>query len=654
MDEPYGWAGSVLHVDLSSGSINKVPTRQYEPERYLGGMGLNFRIFWEMGCPKVSAFDPENPLIISSGPLTGLPGPFSRAEVCSISPQAYPNELFTYSGFGGKWPAELKYAGYDGIVVVGRSEMPVLISIHDEDVRILDAEHLWGLSTHETQRVIMKGDRGASVLCMGPAGENLSRNAIIANETGSTAGQGGFGAVMGSKNLKAIAVRGTGSLGIARPDEFLQFIFERKAKGEWLQGASQIWARAPLIGENTAQEMVAKYRKKFAGCFGCPYQCQAFYDMPGVGKGQAMCASWAWAGHHDDARLTWHAQIISQEMGINQFDLIGIWNLLGAIVAEGLLTEEQWGQLRLPPVPKIWGGTATDEEFNLALAHCITNPGHPLSQGGARGFARMLGELGDGRRLRELVELAYPAFGQTAHYFGWLALALHVAMDTRDSGDSTDAVLSLADANVACFREDGDPVEVSRAIGDHFGVPHGITTYAHPQGSEVEAVYEGIERQTVFTHREHCLKNSLTVCNFAFLPDQYFHPPEMDYRIFAAKALSAATGLDMEPEELWAGAGDRIWNLKRAIMVKREGRTRRDDTLSDAVFDMVWREPHPATGEELDTQFDRGQFEALKDRYYALCGWDRRNGWPTRDRLASLDMADVADTLAQEGLLGEG
>ncbi len=160
-----GWAGTVLHVDLTDGRITKVPTSEYEPENYIGGMGLNFKIFWDLGCPKVAAFDPENPLIVSSGPLTGLPGPFSRAEVCSISPQAYPEELFTYSGFGGKWPAELKYAGYDGVVVVGKAQAPVYISILDDEVEIKDADHLWGLDTYENRNKHEPGRRDGRLWC---------------------------------------------------------------------------------------------------------------------------------------------------------------------------------------------------------------------------------------------------------------------------------------------------------------------------------------------------------------------------------------------------------------------------------------------------------------------------------------------------------
>lgn len=652
MTESYGWAGAVLHVDLTTRAVTIVPTQKYEPEKYLGGMGLNFRIFWEMGCPKVAAFDPANPLIIGVGPLTGLPGPFSRAEVCSGSPQAYPEELFTYSGFGGKWPSELKYAGYDAVVVTGRAAQPVYLSIHDERVEILDAQHLWGLDTHETQRTIMRQDPGASVLCTGQAGENLSRNAIIANETGSSAGQGGFGAVMGSKKLKAISVRGTGSVCIADPEAFLELIADLKARGKWMKGASQIWARAPLTRGETERIMVERFRKKFGGCFGCPYQCQGFYDMPGVGKGQAMCASWWWGKVHDDPNATWHAVMLSQKLGINQFDLIGIWNLLKEIATQGLLTRAEWDRVGLPPLPKIWGGEATDEEFNNALMHGIADGTSPLAQGGARGFAQILAETGGNPRLRERIEVLFSAYGQTGHYFGWLTLALHVAMDTRDSGDSTDAVLTFADASVSYFEQGGDPAEEARKLGKYFGVRTGITTYAHPKGGELLADYEGIERVTAFTHREHCLKNSLPACNFAFLPDQYFDPPDWDYHILASKLFSIVTGIERSPAEIWEISGDRIWNLQRAIMIRREGRRREKDTLPDAIFDTVWQDEHAGTWEVLNTRIDRPEFEALKTRYYELLGWNPETGWPTRARLETLDMADVADELGKIGAVG--
>ncbi len=125
MAESYGWTGKVLWVDLTDREVSKVPTSDFEPEKFIGGIGLNTRIFWELGSPKVSAFNPANPLLISIGPLTGASGPFNRSEVGGIAPQTYPQELFTYSGFGGKFSSELKYAGYDGIVILSKADKPV-------------------------------------------------------------------------------------------------------------------------------------------------------------------------------------------------------------------------------------------------------------------------------------------------------------------------------------------------------------------------------------------------------------------------------------------------------------------------------------------------------------------------------------------------
>ncbi len=651
MSESFGWAGTILHIDLSENSITRIPTTTYEPARFVGGVGLNTKIFWDMGCPDVAALDPANPLIVSVGPLTGLPGPFSRAEVCSIAPQSFPDELFTYSGFGGKWPSELKYAGYDGIVVLGKATGPVTIAIHNEKVEIREAADLWGLDTIETQRVIMKTEPGTSVLCIGPAGENLSRNAIMANETGSTAGQGGFGAVMGSKNLKAISVRGTGGVKVARPDEYLSLVARLKAKGQWLTGASQVWGRIPLCGGQVAVEMVAKYRTRFAGCYGCPYQCMGFYDVPGIGQGQALCASW-WYGVLDDeaTKATWKGVHVAQRLGINHYELLGIGWFLSALVMDDLVTEDEWEGLGFPPIHSILGGEdVTEREILTELLDGMADGTSPFAKGVARALDRIIDQVERKQEVRELVQVMFPAYGYTSHYFGWLPLALHTVMDTRDPGNSTDAYLTFAGCGADVYSKDGDQVLKDAAVmAEHFGVPGGESTFAHPRGSEVQAVYEGIERQTAWTHRNQSLKNSLPMCNFFCLPDQLFDPPEMDIRIFESRMFSIVTGVEMDVEELWR-AGERIWNLRRAVMIKREGRTKEDDTFPDAMFDTVWHDMHPATGELVDAQIDREEFKALKERYYALCGWDAEKGWPTRAKLEELDLQDVADELEAIG-----
>ena len=252
MKKSFGWAGMVLFIDLSDGSMTRVPTTDYRPEEFIGGLGLNAKIFWELGCPEVAAFSPDNTLIISSGPLTGIYGPFGRAEIGTISPQCYPQELFSYSGLGGRFPAEMKYAGYDTIVILGKSEDPVYLSIRDEDVEIKSADDVWGVETFEAQQALLTNEPGASILVIGPAGENLSRIAVILSETKFAAGQGGFGAVMGSKNLKAIAIRGTGTLAVANPHDvmpLMRMVMEENKK----IGIGQMFRRPYMAPEEIHQ-----------------------------------------------------------------------------------------------------------------------------------------------------------------------------------------------------------------------------------------------------------------------------------------------------------------------------------------------------------------------------------------------------------------
>ncbi|UCD58985.1 MAG: hypothetical protein JSV16_07735, partial [Candidatus Hydrogenedentota bacterium] len=630
-----GWAGEVIHVDLTSRKASKVPTEEYEPAKFIGGVGLSTKIFWETGCPEVAAFDPASPLIISVGPLTGLPGPFNRAEICGVGAQNYPEEQFTYSGFGGTFPSELKYAGYDAVVITGKADNPVYVSICDDDIAIRDASDLWGLDIFEAQKALAADDPKLSVLTIGPAGENRSRMAIVATETGSTAGQGGFGAVMGSKNLKAIAVRGTGSVNIARPDDFLKLLAKIKKKGEWSEGGFQRFGRTPLCGGDVEEQLTRRHRKKFSGPYGCPYQCMGFYDMPGVGKGAAMCASWWYGWFSQNARSAWEAQLVAQKLGINHFDLLGLMALVAESLGGGIMTPEEWGAVGLPDVPDVIGGSATDHQFLTSLLYGIADGTSLFSGGVARAMQHVIGRVKNKEALKELVAIRYPAWGYLNHYYGWLGLCLHVATDTRDAGNSTDGYLSFN-------REDEHNIPLS-SLGEHFGVPYGMSTYAHPDRDKVTPEYEGVERQTVWVQENQCLKNSLPVCNFASLPDSFFNPPEMDIRVFMSKGFVAATGVDMDVREL-SKAGERIWNLRRAVMVKGEGRTRAKDTYADGFFDKPWVDFQHG-GHVLTALICRDWFEALKDRFYELRGWDVKTGWPTRGKLEELDLKDVADEL---------
>jgi len=620
----YGWTGKILWVDLTTKKINAVPTSDYEPEKYLGGVGLNTKIFWEMGCPKVDAFDPNNPLLISVGPVTGTAGPFNRAEVCGIAPQSYPQETFAYSGVGGKIPSEIKYAGYDGLVIVGKSDKPVYLSILNDVVKLEDAKSLWGLDTFETQKSLMKKHSNAAVFTIGPAGENLCRVAIILNETASAAGQGGYGAVMGSKNLKAIVVKGTGTLNVARPDSLMKLLQERMDAKEWLVGGAQSWGRYPLCGGNIAADMRANRLKRIAGCHGCTYQCMGFYDVPGIGKGAQMCVE-AWYGYYSGGSSEgyWEGNILSQKLGINNYELLGIMAWLRAM-QYGIVDKKKLGLTSIPMIdhagkPQL-GGQKAHHDFLTELLNGIASGKSILSKGTARAAESL------GPAAQKFFKGIFPAWGYMSHHIENVGSALHWAMDTRDPYSS-------------CHDYSSGFGPYAK-IASYFGLPGGDMA----EGKKM--VYDRTEYQTAWVQNHQSIKNSMPICEYASMPYSFFHPPAMDIRIFESSMLSAITGVDYSADKLWE-TGDRIYTLRRAVAVMRENRTRAQDDLSP-----VWFERLAGGTQSLAAPLDRTKWEALKDRFYAARGWNPANGRPTRAKLEQLGMRGVADKLQSAGRLG--
>ncbi len=590
----------------------------------MGGVGLNSKIFWEMGCPKIESFHPDNPLLLSVGPLTGTGGPFTRATMGTIAPQCFPDELFTYSGFGGKFPSELKYAGYDGAVILGKAERPVYLSINDDVVEIRDAKDLWGLDTFETQQTLTGRHPGASVLTIGPSGESLSRIAIIINETSGAAGQGGYGAVMGSKNLKAIVTRGTGTVRIGDPEGFMDFIRRRKAAGEWTASPNHKHFRYPnmLPWMDDIKAGMAKYLKKFSGCYACPFQCHGVYEVPGVGKGASMCADWWYANiEPKKAESAWEGGLLSQRLGINNFETGAIMKFLSRCIHEAGMKKEDFG-LHVEPV---FERHATPEERNVEAHHNflhdllggIANGTSPFAQGAAR-VARDLGH-----DAMEIYNSISPARGYAPHWNVGVAENLHWATDTRDPFNSCHDYTEAHDR--AGFGKNPE-------VAEWFGVPGGHLLEENQ--NQRKTVYDGIERLTAWVQHNQSLKNSLLICEFASIPGQFFHPPEMDVKIFESRLLSLVTGIDVDVDELWK-TGERIWNLRRAIMVYRENRRREDDTVNRN-FAMSLPEP-----------LDDGKWNALLDRYYDLRGWDVVTGVPSKSRLEELGLNDVAKSLEE-------
>jgi aldehyde:ferredoxin oxidoreductase len=218
-NEWYGWAGKILRADLTSGKILKTPLSGELASNFLGARGFNIKTLWDETPPGIDPLGPENVLCVSAGPIVGTIVPAAcRLSVSAKSPET---GILGDSNVGGYWGPELKFAGYDQIVITGEACEPCYLYIKDDQVEIRDAKHLWGKTVSETEKIIHKeiGDSRANVACIGPAGENLVRISGVMVNLFRAAAATGMGAVMGSKKLKAIVVRGTKGVRVAKPRE---------------------------------------------------------------------------------------------------------------------------------------------------------------------------------------------------------------------------------------------------------------------------------------------------------------------------------------------------------------------------------------------------------------------------------------------------
>ena len=217
-----GWMGKIIKIDLSTGKQETIKINDDLRRKYIGGRGLGVRLYTELCSPEIDPFSSENALIFLTGPLTGVMPTSGRYQVISRSPLT---GTICDSSSGGIFGAELKKTGIDGIIILGKAEKPVYLSLTDDGIKVKDAVHLWGLNTQETREALIKETvTGASIASIGPAGENQILYASIMNDRDRTAGRGGLGAVMGSKNLKAIVTRGTKKIPVHDPDALKEFL----------------------------------------------------------------------------------------------------------------------------------------------------------------------------------------------------------------------------------------------------------------------------------------------------------------------------------------------------------------------------------------------------------------------------------------------
>mgnify|MGYP005846824479 CR=1 FL=1 len=648
----YGWAGRILRVDLARGKIEEQSTSDYVPD-YIGGRGIATRIAWDELKPGIGAFDPENLLMLFTGPLTGTTAVYSgRTEVLGLGPQGWPHEWFTRSGMGGRWGPELKYAGYDGIVVKGASDKPVYLWVSDGKAEIRDASHLWGKGSYETQQTLIAAHgRGTKVVTIGQAGENLSRIAVISTETESAAGQGGFGGVMGAKKLKAIAVRGTLPIRVAHPDEFYRksvLIADECHQAFWR--AKQARKKAGVV------DPPSPYGQRSWACTqGCTEPCASYYtQVPGVlcqgqtHAGQLHCVAWLFQGMGKDHFYDWktgfeagfEASKFANDWGINHWELLlGIIPWLRDCREAGLLNDLDGMPIDLDE-PRFWYELMRKIAFREGV-------GDILSEGGWRAHLK----LGIGH---EQARPLYAAWGYSGHWDGhgdhanyivfpyWVVAGLQWAVDTRDPISSghgySEAIMWWNKFNQP---EHGLVWEQMIPIGQRlFGAPKAID----PLGG-----YEDKTQPAHWHTLRSVLKDSVTVDDEMFprifsakTEDGFARAGEMEGPSFEYHLFKEATGTDWPESEL-TRACERIINLDRGLQIRDFGRTRQDDECIIPYLETPENWPNPMIGEK--QALDAEQFRQLMTQLYQLRGWDPETGRPTEAKLKELGLSEVAETL---------
>jgi aldehyde:ferredoxin oxidoreductase len=615
-----GWAGKILRVNLSERKWYTEPT---EPcaHRFIGGIGIGSKIFFEEVGPEVGAFDPQNKLIFTPGPLTGTLAPASgRFEIVSRSPRNYPKEAFNRSGMGGFWGPELKFAGYDALIIEGKADALVNIWIRDETVEFRDAEEYRGEDTYSTQQRLREElDPSAKILCIGPAGEKLSRLGVIMSETGFVSGKTGFGAVMGSKNLKAIAVRGTKSLKIFDLQKLMNV--SRQVRKLSANNPMREWTSLGNLPLEDQIEFLRKYRNKNTSCFSCSMQCFAYLKIPGSGEAQAHCinyyygpAAYSYYGKSLEAdQAIMDSFILANRLGLDTFELHAMLLFLKEAYAKGLLKQE-------PEIPfEKYGSREFIRTFLDAIAQ-RKGIGDLLAEGGPRAADRIKDSWEIGAKY-------YPAHGSSFHedLRDYAGLALLWATDTRDPIIDHHSYRKVA----VTFRHyppslrysDDQLNNISERL---FGTPRAID----------QSTFEDKAKAITYSQNRSGLINLLVVCDWIY-PLFYSNATEdhMGDTSMESQLFSAVTGNEISEKE-GDQFGERVWNLMRAISIL-EGRTRKEDTLHEFYF-----KAH--RGEK---GLSLPDFEKAKTEYYQARGWDEVSGWPTKNKLVELGLSDVAEVL---------
>ena len=649
----YGYAGKVLHVNLTTREFFTEPLNLEVARKFIGGEGLCAYSAYHLIKPEMDALSPENPIILYPGALVGtmVPG----AVKTLLMTKGPHSGLVRKGAAGGFLGAMIKWAGYDGLIITGRSKSPVYLKIFDETVELVDAKNLWGKDIYETSDELWsKHGNDCSVICIGQAGENLVKIALAFVDKVAHLGKDGFGAVMGSKNLKGIVVRGTRGVRIADKRRFLDRINPYLEAGRKLPLRKE-WQRYGLLAFyekyiETGQMFTIKNRRETfpkeiaLRRFGTQEMDKIIkrnYACPGCHIGDKSFIKLG-EGEHAGLETTVSAMLVPiffacggaregypDAMKMNDlFNRYGIDGLSFCDIVDWLVDLYEHGII----TTKDTDGIIPQNNFKT-LKTLLEKTVHRDGIGDliAGGFKGAIKRIGRGSEKYAIQIKGLPIEFDPRAAFG----SEGFSQCTRPSGGSPPIEA------MALTMRDG---EVKARHIRSWVEKRGVT----PE-SAMSRVFIGppsefhVGRYTAHMENWYTIHDVLGTCSRPFIGMLYFKP-------MLAELYSAVTGIETTHEDLLM-TGERVWNLVKAINL-REGFDRKDDGMPERLLN----EPLKFGDKEYvlsdyfrSHRITHEEWEWLLDGYYDERGWDLERGWPTKSKLAKLGLKDIADDLVRSG-----
>jgi aldehyde:ferredoxin oxidoreductase len=602
----------ILRINLSTNKIDEyIIPRQWEVD-YLGGASLAARLLYEELVPDLDALSPQASLLFLNGPLSGTAGPaVGRFVVCAKSPAT---GLWGESNCGGFWGPELRMAGYDGLWIIGKANSPVYINIIDKRVELLPAGNIWGKDTYDAQSAV-KAELNAKnprVAVIGPAGESMIPFASILTDHGRLAGRTGMGAVMGSKNLKAIAVKGSGKVPVVDPVRFsaARSNANRELKADVYSevlhelgsaGGADYWDYLADMPKRYYQNGVDENATNISGacvtesilvgtsaCHACVIACGRVVQLDDGQKRkgpeyETLTGFGPNLGYDDPVGITKLGELCDR-YGMDTISTSNVIGLVFKLKQIGILSRKEVGDISLE-----WGNPAGIE----ALIHQIARReglGEWMAKG-AQEFAKHF----------NCEEEAVQVNGLEAPYH-----------DPR--GSSGMGLVYATSPRGACHNQsDYFLIDMGQVLTDLGMIA------ADRQGGAEKALNVAIHQDW------RTIANALVICLFANVPIKT-----------VLELINPACGLEWQTADLMR-AGERGWNLKRAIN-NRLGLRRKNDKLPKAFLHPY--ADHPAGADGFAPNIDK-----MLEAYYEVRGWDPQTGYPTEEKLRVLGLEWLVEDL---------